>query len=86
MGEAVRYADSFLDQRGRAMLKLFSALVGLSMLGLVGVASAAEPLSDAQLDSVVGGLLNVNVGTGAGQIGLVNAAAIPIGVGVVSIL
>jgi hypothetical protein len=68
------------------MLKLFSALVGLSMLGLVGVASAAEPLSDAQMDSVAAGALNVNVGTGAGQIGLANIAAVPVGIGVISIL
>jgi hypothetical protein len=38
------------------MSKLFSALVGLSMLGSVGVASAAEPLTDAQLDGVTAGL------------------------------
>jgi hypothetical protein len=68
------------------MLKVLSALVGLSMLGLVGVASAAEPLTNAQMDSVVAGALNVNVGTGAGQIGLGNVAVTPIGIGVVSIL
>jgi hypothetical protein len=70
------------------MTKLLSALVGVSMLGLVGAASAAEPvtLTDTQLDSVAAGALNVNVGTGAGQIGLGNAAVVPIGVGVISIL
>jgi hypothetical protein len=70
------------------MQLLRSLLVGGAMLASVGVASAAEPvtLSDAQMDSVAAGLLNVNVGTGAGQIGLGNAAVIPVGVGVVSIL
>jgi hypothetical protein len=39
------------------MSKLFSALVGVSMLGLVGVANAAEPvaLTEAQLDQVTAG-------------------------------
>lgn len=40
------------------MSKLFSALVGLSMLGLVGAASAAEPvtLTEGQMDGVTAGL------------------------------
>ena len=40
------------------MSKLFSALVGLSMLGSVGAASAAESvaLTDAQMDTVTAGL------------------------------
>jgi hypothetical protein len=43
------------------MSKLFSALVGLSMLGLVGVASAAEPmtLTEGQMDGVTAGVLDV---------------------------
>ena len=70
------------------MTKLLSALAGVSMLGLVGAASAAEPvtLTDTQLDSVAAGLLNVNVGTGAGQIGLANVGVAPIGIGVLSLL
>lgn len=51
------------------MAKLLSAFVGMSMLGLVSVASAAEPLSDAQLDSVSAGFLSGPVGVGSVNIG-----------------
>lgn len=41
------------------MSKLFSALVGVSMLGLVGAAKAAEPvtLTEAQMDGVTAGAM-----------------------------
>ena len=63
------------------MAKLLSALVGVSMFGLVGVASAAEPLTltDTQLDSVNAGLLNSNVlnigAVGSGGVAGVGCAA-----------
>lgn len=43
------------------MAKIFSALVGLSMLGLVGAAAAAEPvaLTEAQMDAVTAGRVAV---------------------------
>jgi hypothetical protein len=67
------------------MSKLLSALVGLAMLGSVGAASAAEPmtLSDAQMDSVVAAG-NTSSGVGIGQFGLVNLAIASIiaGIGV----
>ena len=41
------------------MSKLFLALVGVSMLGLVGAANAAEPvtLTEAQMDGVTAGVM-----------------------------
>jgi hypothetical protein len=59
------------------MPKMLSALVGASMLGLVGAANAAEPitLSDVQLDSVNAGFsIGSNVfGTSNIGIGQVNS-------------
>lgn len=68
--------------------RMLSLLTAAALFSGVAAANAAEPvtLSDAQMDSVAAGLLNVNVGTGAGQIGLANVAAVPIGVGVISLL
>lgn len=41
------------------MAKIFSAFVGLGLLGAVGAASAAEPvaLTDTQMDSVTAGIV-----------------------------
>jgi hypothetical protein len=65
------------------MSKLFSAFVGLAMLGSVGAASAAEPmiLSEAQMNSVTAG---ASAGVGIGQFGLVNASVLSLiaGIGV----
>jgi hypothetical protein len=54
------------------MSKMLSALVGASMLGLVGAANAAEPiaLSDAQLDSVNAGFSIGNTVFGNNNIGI----------------
>ena len=41
------------------MRKLLSALVGVSMLGSVAAASAAEPLTEAQMDGVTAGAIAV---------------------------
>jgi hypothetical protein len=42
------------------MHKLLSALVGVSMLGSVAAASAAEPLTEAQMDGVTAGQFTVS--------------------------
>lgn len=49
------------------MSKTLSALVSMSMLGLVGMANTAEPLSltDEQMDSVTAGFANIQVGQSA---------------------
>jgi hypothetical protein len=66
------------------MSKLFSAFVGLAMLGSVGAANAAEPviLSEAQMNSVTAA--GASAGVGIGQFGLVNVGLLPLisGIGV----
>lgn len=65
------------------MAKLLSALVGASMLGLAGVASAAEPvpLSDVQLDTVSAGVFNAGVGIGSVSAGVVPISFLNFGIG-----
>jgi hypothetical protein len=48
---------AYLNVEGKFMSKLFSVLAGLSMLGLVGTANAAQPvtLTEAQMDGVTAG-------------------------------
>jgi ABC-type proline/glycine betaine transport system substrate-binding protein len=56
----LRYVNRFLtaitSQRNRQMMKTFSFLVaGAALLALTGVAQAAQPLTNAQMDSVTAG-------------------------------
>jgi hypothetical protein len=65
------------------MAKLLSAFVGVLMFGLASVASAAQPLSDDQLDSVAAGgtLYGGPVGIGTAGIGNTQNNGISVGLG-----
>jgi hypothetical protein len=47
------------DRRMEMKAKMLSLLAAVAMFGAVSAASAAEPLTNNQLDSVVGGAVNI---------------------------